>query len=202
MRNSQCGGAGFKLLIILLLIAAVIVALATRVPQEATEELQDITEENAMNCELKFKTLAYRGERGKEFTAELTTAELNSIVSKGYVTDGFEEVKKYTRQGDISVDDLRVNMASDKIFLTFKTYVKFKYLYVRLAGELKTKDGKVVMLAKKVYIGKLSVPTPAASLAAGIVRPGKNPLTLDVPDYVRSVEIKEDKLIISVGEKE
>ena len=201
MRNSQCGGAGAKLLVILLLIAAVIVALATRVPQEAIEELQDITEENAMNCEIKFKTLAFRGEGGKDFTAELTTAELNSIVSKSYyVTDGFDEVKKYTRQGGISVDDVRVNMASDKIFLTFKTYVKFKYFYVRLAGELKTKDGKVVMLAKKVYIGKLRVPTPAASLVASIVRPGEKPLTLDVPDYIKSVEIKEDKLLISVGE--
>ncbi len=201
MRNSQCGSAGSKLLIVLFLIAAVIVAIATRVPQEATEELQDITEENAMNCELKFKTLALRGEGGKEFTAELTAAELNSIVSKDcWVTGGFEEVKKYTRQGSISVDDVRVNMASDKIFLTFKTYVKFKYFYVRLAGELKTKDGEVVMLAKKVYIGKLPVPTPAASLAAGIVRSGKKPLTLDVPDYVKSVEIKEDKLLITVGE--
>ncbi len=200
MRNSQCGGAGAKLLVILLLIAAVILALATRVPQEATEELQDITEDNARNCERKFKMLADMGKGGKKFTAELTTAELNSIVSEGYVSDGFEEVKKYTRQGGISVDDLRVNMASDKIFLTFKTYVKFKYLYVRLAGKLKTEDGKVVMLAKKVYIGKLRVPTPGASLAASIVRLGEKPLTFDVPDYVKSVEIKEGKLIISVGE--
>ena len=200
MRNSQCGSAGAKLLVILLLIAVLIIGLGTRVPQEATEELQDITEKNAMNCELKFKTLALKGEGGKEFTAELTAEELNSIISKGYVTDGFEEVKKHTRQGSISVDDLRVNMASDKIFLTFKTYVKFKHFYVRLAGKLKTKDGKVIMLPKKVYIGKLRVLTPAASLAASIVRPGEKPLTLDVPDYVKSVEIKEDKLIITVGE--
>jgi len=200
MRNSQCGGAGAKLLVILLLIAVLIIGLGTRVPQEATEELQDITEENAMNCELKFKTLAHRGEGGKEFTAGLTAEELNSFISEGYVADGFEEVKKHTRQGSISVDDLRVDIASDRIFLTFKTYVKFKYLYVRLAGKLKAKDGKVVMLAKKVYIGKLRVPTPAASLAASIVRPGEKPLTLDVPDYVKSVEIKEDKLIITVGE--
>ena len=199
VRRSERGSAASILLIIVLLVITIIVYLATRIPQEASEELPDITEENARSCELKFRLLSLNGKRGKDFSADLTPAELNSLITLGYTIDAFEELKKYTRQGDVNVETLRVKIDSDEILLTFKTYVKFKYLYICLAGKLKTEAGTAVMLVSKVSIGRLPIPLKAAPMVAGIVRPGEEPLSLDVADYVKSVAIEGDKLIITVG---
>ena len=199
MRYSERGGIASKLLILVLIIISIGANLAIRIPQEITEEARGITEKDARNCELKLRILVRNGKNGKDFTADLTNTELNSFILAGYTIDGFEKIKKYTRQGKISVEDVRVDIASDEIHLTFKTYVKFKYLYVRLAGRLKTEPGKVVMLVDKVSIGKLPLPSQAAPLIANIVRPGRRPLCLALPDYVKSVGIKGDKLVIAVG---
>ncbi len=199
IRHSDSGKAASVFLIIVLLVVTVIVYLTTRVPQEAIEELSDITEENARSCELKLRLLVRNGERGKSFSAYFSSAELNSIILKGYVIDGFEQIKKYTRQGDISVEELRIDLASGEILLTFKTYVKFKYLYVRLAGRLKTEGATVVMVVSKVSIGQLPFSLRAAPLVAGIIGPGEEPLSVKLPDYVKSVGIEGDKLLVTVG---
>ncbi len=199
MRSSERGSAAGGFLVIVLLMAVVIVYFATRIPQEATEELGDITEDSARDCELKLRLLTRKGREGKDFSADFTSAELNSFITKGYVTDGFEIVKEYTRQGTVSVDDLRISIASDEILLIFKTYVKFKYLYVRLGGRLKTKKGRVVLRVKEVSIGRLPLPSGTASLVAGIVRAGEKPLGVDAADYIKNVEIKGDKLVVTVG---
>lgn len=203
MKHSDRGGAAVKVLIILLLIIVAILGLATRIPTAATGELPDITQKNARQCETKLKLLAHNGEKGENFTAELTSRELNSFLQEGYILDGFEEIKKYTKQGRISVDDLRVKVASDEIFLMFKTYVKFKYVYVHLAGKLKTKvstkGSRVILRVSKASIGRLPVPSGFAGFVASIVRPAEKPLGIDLPDYVKSVEIKGDKLVINVG---
>lgn len=200
-KREKSSKAPFIFMVIILLSITGILYLAISVPEESSKQLPNISEDNAKNCELKFRLLAHNGKEGKNFTVAITETELNSFITKGYIKDALDEIKKYTRQGNISVEDIRIKIASDNILLIVKTYVKFKYIYVCLAGKLDTKDGKAIMIADKVVVGKMPLPRQAGSLVAQIIRPGVNPLSVDLPDYVKNVKIEKDNLVITVGGK-
>lgn len=182
------------LLIILLLGLTYIIYMGTAVPEAVNPGQYKFSKKESNKADLIFSNLAFYGKNNRKITKIVNVAELNFFIQENY-----NLVKKHTRQGSISVDNLYINLSSGNISLIFKTRVKYKDIYICMAGKPVKKGNYLKLTIDEISIGKLRLPLETGPFIAKFIKPKGNPLAFELPAYVRDIEFEHDTMTITIG---